>query len=125
MQMMQAKHKAMMGSGAMMPSKGDAGPSSLAFTAINAQMHQAMAITFTGDFDVDFAKVVLGFGKDPEIRKLAENVIKAQEAEITQMAEIAQMNAWLKAKGQLRPAMMTFKSGAPRLQRHNRHHGPS
>jgi uncharacterized protein (DUF305 family) len=105
---MQTKHKGMMGSGAMMPAKGDAGPSSQAFTAINTQMHHAMAITFTGDTDIDFvkgmiphhqgaidmAKVVLGFGKDPEVRKLAESVIKAQEA------EIAQMNAWLKAKGQ-------------------------
>jgi uncharacterized protein (DUF305 family) len=105
---MQANHKSMMGSGAMMPAKGDTGPSSQAFTAINAQMHHAMAITFTGDTDIDFvkgmiphhqgaidmAKVVLGFGKDPEIRKLAESVIKAQET------EIAQMNAWLKAKGQ-------------------------
>ena len=107
MKAMQEKHNSMMGSGAMMQPTGDAGPSSQAFTAINVQMHKAMAIAFTGDADVDFAKamiphhqgaidmakVVLGFGKDPEIRKLAEGVIKAQEA------EIAQMNTWLKAKG--------------------------
>lgn len=105
---MQAKHKGMMGSGGMMPGSGDSSPSSQAFKAINTQMHHAMAISFTGDADSDFvkgmiphhrgaidmAKVVLGFGKDPEIRKLAENVIKAQEA------EIAQMNTWLKAKAQ-------------------------
>ena len=87
---------------------GDAGPSSLAFHGINAKMHRAMDITFTGNADLDFvrgmiphhvgavdmAKTVLAFGKDPEIRKLAEEIIKAQEGEIVLMQD------WLKKNGQ-------------------------
>ena len=87
--------------------KGDAGPSSLAYQAINAKMHEGMDITFTGNADIDFvrgmiphhkgavamAKVALQYSKDPEIRKLAEDIIKAQDI------EIAQMEAFLKKKG--------------------------
>jgi uncharacterized protein (DUF305 family) len=83
--------------------RGDRGPSSMAFHGINRQMHDGMNITFTGNTDVDFvtgmiphhqgavdmAKVVLAFGKDAEIRRLAEAVIRAQES------EIAMMRAWL------------------------------
>jgi|RhiMetdeSRZDD1v2_1073273.scaffolds.fasta_scaffold467288_2 uncharacterized protein (DUF305 family) len=88
--------------------KGDSGPSSVALNNANIKMHSAMDITYTGNSDVDFvkgmiphhagaidmARVVLTYGKDPEIKKLAEGVIKAQEA------EIAQMQAWLKKNGQ-------------------------
>lgn len=74
-----------------------------AYEAANAKMHKEMTITLSGNPEVDFArsmiphhqgaidmaKIVLVYGKDPEIRKLAEDIIKAQEA------EIAWMQAWL------------------------------
>ena len=88
--------------------RGDASPSSLAFHGINAKMHDAMNIAFTGNSDVDFvkgmiphhqgaidmAKTVIAFGKDPAVRQLAEEIIKAQESEIALMRE------WLKKNGQ-------------------------
>ena len=108
MRMMQEMHAKMMGGGLATQPKGDAGPSSQAFNGINARMVQDMAITFTGDADVDFvkemiphhqgavdmAKIVLAFGKDPEIKKVAEEAIKTQEAEIARMKE------WLEKQGQ-------------------------
>lgn len=108
MKMMEEMHGRMMGGGMMMSPSGDTGPSSLAFNGIMAKMHQDMAIKFTGNADVDFvkgmiphhqaaldmAKTVLAFGKDPEVRKVAEEVIKAQEGEIAWMKE------WLKKQGQ-------------------------
>ncbi len=85
------------------PVAANAPASTKAFVEVNDKMHKDMAIQFSGDADVDFvrgmiphhqgaidmAKVVLAHGKDAEIRKLAEDVIKAQTG------EIAMMNAWL------------------------------
>ena len=69
------------------------------------EMHEAMgSVKPTGDADIDFvqgmiphhqgaidmAKIQLEKGTDPEIRKLSEEIIAAQEK------EIAMMKAWLK-----------------------------
>lgn len=85
------------------PPDGAISESSKAFDAASARMHKDMAIEFSGDADADFAramiphhqgaidmaKIVLQYGKDPEIRKLAEAIVTALEA------EIAFMKAWL------------------------------
>lgn len=79
-----------------------AGEAEKAYRAANARMHKAMTIKYTGDADKDFvagmiphhqgaiemAQVQLKYGKDPEIRKLAEAVIHEQTR------EIADMKAW-------------------------------
>lgn len=83
--------------------KGDQSAPSKAYAEANAKMHAGMDIEFSGNADIDFAKgmiahhkgaidmakVELEFGKDPDMRKLAEDIIAAQDG------EIAMMEAWL------------------------------
>lgn len=76
-------------------------PAAKAYNEANRQMHDAMDVEMTGDADVDFmrsmiphhegalamARIVLEHGKDPEVRKLAEDVIATQEVEIKFMKD--------------------------------------
>lgn len=107
-QQMQDMHRGMAQGGPMpmgqtaaprMAPGADRSPAAAALMAITERMHRDMAITLTGDADRDFAaamiphhqsaidmaQVVLQHGRDPEIRKLAEDVVREQEREIAQL----------------------------------------
>jgi uncharacterized protein (DUF305 family) len=81
-------------------------PATKGYMAAMDKMHQEMmGIAYSGDADrdfvlgmiphhqaaVDMAKVQLEYGKDPELRKMAKEIIAAQEK------EIAVMENWLAA----------------------------
>jgi uncharacterized protein (DUF305 family) len=100
-----AQHQGHAGHGAS-PAQA-ASPSTRAYQAVSAKMHKDMDIRYSGDADVDFikgmiphhvaavemAKVVLQHGKDPELKKLANEIVAAQDKEITLMRD------WLKQRG--------------------------
>ncbi len=82
-------------------------PAVQAYLQANERMHSGMAIEFSGNADIDFARgmiphhegaidmanVVLEHGSDPAIRELAEEIIAAQEAEIAFLREWLEQHA--------------------------------
>ena len=86
---------------------GTGGGAAAGYAAANAAMHEKMAIEYSGDPDVDFARamiphhegaiamaeVLLANGEDPTLRQLAEEIIGAQER------EIAVLEQWLAEHG--------------------------
>jgi uncharacterized protein (DUF305 family) len=81
------------------PPAADTSPSSKAFVAGDQKMMHGMMKPMTGDTDQDFvagmiphhqgavdmAKVELQYGKDPEMRRLATDIVNSQEKQVSQM----------------------------------------
>ena len=98
---------AMMDHSALIPPEFANDPATNAYADAMDKMMADMMVPYTGDPDIDFArgmiphhqaaidmaKIQLEFGKDPEMRKLAEAIIAAQES------EIATLKAFLATKG--------------------------
>ena len=92
----------------MMAPNPDDSPSTKAYKAamMKMMMEGMPMMKFTGDADIDFmtrmrmhhqgaiemAKIVLAHGKDAEVKKLAQDIVTAQEK------EIASIDTWLKVK---------------------------
>lgn len=88
--------------GAMPAAKATDSASTKAYKQANMKMHKDMDIAYSGDADVDFlrgmiphhqgaiemARIVMAHGKDPEVRKLAEAVVRDQEKEVAMMREM-------------------------------------
>jgi uncharacterized protein (DUF305 family) len=93
-----------------------------------SNMHKAMAVPYTGDADIDFlrgmiphhqgaidmSKIQLKYGRDPQVKRLAREIIRAQEAEIRWMSKWADQleekakgpgtdKGWLGSRGNLNP----------------------
>ena len=105
----QAHHGGHSGHPATATAQSSDTPATKAYRDVNARMHRDMDIDFSNDSDVDFvrsmiphhqgaiemAKIALQNTKDEQVRKWATDVVREQER------EIAEMRAWLKAKGAL------------------------
>ena len=92
----------------MKPTPAKASASTHELMQANTAMHNAMDITYTHDVDVDFlrgmiahhqgavdmANVQLKYGKDAQVKRLAQDIIRAQNLEIAWMQNwLAQLEA--------------------------------
>jgi uncharacterized protein (DUF305 family) len=78
-------------------------PSTQAFMEASMNMHAAMEVQYSGKVGLDFAtmmiphhqgaidmaKIALRYSKDRQTRRLAQKIIKAQEAEVIELKTIA------------------------------------
>lgn len=78
-----------------------------AFRSASERIHDAIIKEFTGDPDVDFvmamiphyegsidmARIALKYGKDPQVRQLAEHIVRDHQAELAAMLE------WIETDG--------------------------